>query len=242
MNVVGTSEYNPKRLVISPELEAVQNLMPMSEADRERLKDDILKNGMRHPIIFYTGYYKKAKIKYVLAGWNRREIAVELNLPEVPVQEVFGTTEEYKSFVITENLSRRHLNTEQKSELIKYLLKADPAKSDRSIAKYTGVSKSTVGEKRAELVSGGQIDHLNEIKGSDGKIYQKPEKVTQEDIWQKSQVVPSIAARTINQRYADKQLNKILDCLHLSRKDGVYRGEIELTPDDFKVLKRFIQS
>ena len=165
----GNTEKNPKTLLMSPELKDAQSLMPMSDVDRKNLKADIETNGMRHPIIAY----RKEGGYYILAGWNRREIALELNIPLVAVQIVEGSAEEYKSFVITENFSRRHLTTEQKGALIKYLLKADSSQSNGSIAKKAGVSKSTVQSKRVELESGGQIEHLHKTTGSDGKKYKK---------------------------------------------------------------------
>ena len=165
----GKTEKNPSILLMSPELKEAQNLMPMSESDRENLKKDIQLNGMRHPVITY----RKDGGYYILAGWNRREIAIELNLPLIEVQVIEGNPEEYKSFVITENLSRRHLTTEQKRELIQYLLKQDPSQSNRTIAKKTGTSKDTVNALRGKLETGGEISHVKFVKGSDGKEYKK---------------------------------------------------------------------
>ncbi len=165
----GNTEKNPNTLLMSQELKEAQHLMPISEADRDNLKKDIEKNGMRHPVIAY----RKDGGYHILAGWNRREIAIELNMPLVAVQIIEGTPEEYKSFVITENLSRRHLTTEQKRELIQHLLKQDPSQSNRTIAKKTGTSKDTVNTLRGKLETGGEISHVKSVKGSDGKEYKK---------------------------------------------------------------------
>ena len=169
MNDQGKTEYNPKALLMSPELKEAQDIMPMSTEDRQRLKDDIKKNGLRHPIIVY----KKGKEYYILAGWNRREIAIELNISPVDIQIMSGTEEEFKTFVITENLSRRHLTTEQKKDLIKYLLKADHKQSNKSIAKKTGTTKETVKAHREKLEDRGEIIKADKVLGADGKEYKK---------------------------------------------------------------------
>jgi ParB-like nuclease domain. len=131
---------NPEILLMSPELKETQNIMPMSPEDRERLKEDIENNGMRHPIICYN---KDGKY-FVLAGWNRREIAIELNTKIVDIQIVEGETAEFETFVITENLSRRHLTSDHKKKLIAYLLKINPEKSDRGIGRLSGSDNKTV--------------------------------------------------------------------------------------------------
>ena len=56
------------------------------------------------------------------------------------------------AYVISKNIRRRHLTLEQKRELIEKLLRADPTKSDRQIARTVKADNKTVGavRKRAE--------------------------------------------------------------------------------------------
>ena len=56
-----------------------------------------------------------------------------------------------KDFVLTANVQRRHLNTEQKRALVIQLLRERPLDSDRRIALLTGVSNKTVSTYRKEL-------------------------------------------------------------------------------------------
>ena len=49
------------------------------------------------------------------------------------------------------NIRRRHLNAEQKRDLITKLLKVTPEKSNNSIAKTIGVDDKTVGTVRDKL-------------------------------------------------------------------------------------------
>ena len=68
-------------------------------------------------------------------------------------------------------MNRRHLSREQKRALVAESLRADPGLSNREHARRTGVSHNTVSAVRDELTSGGQIDHLDERTGPDGKSY-----------------------------------------------------------------------
>lgn len=158
----------------SPELLEVQNLMPMDSSDRNRLKDDIEQSGIiRDPI----KVYKDGRKFMILGGFNRWTIAVELGFETVPV-EIYRVTEEVrKELVIKDNLNRRHLTSEQKRNLIAYFLKEDPYRSNREIAKKTGIDHKTVEPVRRQLEAGGEIPHLKTVKGMDGKEYSKKESI-----------------------------------------------------------------
>ena len=72
------------------------------------------------------------------------------------------------AWVISANIRRRHLNQAQKREMLGKLLKVDPSKSNRSIAKAAGVDDKTVGSVRAELEADAEIPHLEKTVGADG--------------------------------------------------------------------------
>ena len=56
-----------------------------------------------------------------------------------------------EEFVLAANVQRRHLNTEQKRDLVVRRLRARPHESDRKIALLIGVSNKTVSTYRKEL-------------------------------------------------------------------------------------------
>lgn len=147
MKRTGSQPYNPAKLILAPELLRVQGLMPISQDDRKRLKDDIQKNGVRDSLKVYMDEDGKY---YVLAGATRLAIAQELALSSVPIEIYDAPGPEREAFAIEENLARRHLTSAQKVELARYLLKASPDKSDRAIAAMAGVSPTTAGKVRAE--------------------------------------------------------------------------------------------
>jgi len=96
-------------------------------------------NGLREPIVLFEDM--------ILDGRNRAR-ACELAGVEpsfTPFREDDPT-----SFVIDKNLHRRHLTAEQKRDIIATLLKADPTKSDRAIAKVVKADNKTVAAVRAK--------------------------------------------------------------------------------------------
>jgi hypothetical protein len=74
-----------------------------------------------------------------------------------------------EAFIISKNIHRRHLTTEQRRELAAKLLRADPAKSNRAIADQIKLDKNTVQSVRADLEAGGEFHHVEERVGKDGK-------------------------------------------------------------------------
>jgi hypothetical protein len=74
----------------------------------------------------------------------------------------------------TLNAHRRHLTPKQKRERTKALLKANPEKSNRQIAKVAKVDHKTVGTIRAEKVATGEIPQLKKTVGADGKTRKQP--------------------------------------------------------------------
>jgi hypothetical protein len=74
---------------------------PMTENEREGLRADIEKNGVKIPIVIYE--------KKILDGRNRAYLASVLNKP-VSIMEFKGTGEEARRYVISLNIHRRHLS------------------------------------------------------------------------------------------------------------------------------------
>jgi hypothetical protein len=75
-------------------------------------------------------------------------------------------------FVISANIRRRHLTTEQKRVLIVKLLKLDTGKSDRQIAKTVQASPTTVGTIRKKLETKGDVSKLDTRSDTKGRQQQ----------------------------------------------------------------------
>jgi hypothetical protein len=84
---------------------------------------------------------------------------------------VLGGNEDIDPFayVISANIHRRHLTTEQKRDLIGKLLQARPAQSNVTIAKQVKVDDKTVAKVRRELEATSEIPKLEKTVGADGK-------------------------------------------------------------------------
>lgn len=105
-------EYvNPAKLKPNPENR--QFFKRESGEYFERLKRDIQARGILVPLICRKDYL-------VLAGENRLEIALELQLEAVPVQRVLSelTPAGERQFLIKDNLLRRQLSGDERKKLI----------------------------------------------------------------------------------------------------------------------------
>jgi hypothetical protein len=73
------------------------------------------------------------------------------------------------AYVRSANVLRRHLPPKCRRQLIAKLLKVQPTKSDRQIAKEVGASPTTVGTERKKLEQTGEVSKLDTRTDSDGR-------------------------------------------------------------------------
>ena len=81
------------------------------------------------------------------------------------------------AYVISANLHRRHLTTEQKRDLIARVLKARPQSSNNSIANHIKVDDKTVAKVRRELEGRSEIPNVEvrtDTKGRQQPATKKP--------------------------------------------------------------------
>jgi hypothetical protein len=133
---------------------------PISDEDLGKLAADIKLHSLRHPIVRYQGK--------ILDG-NNRYRACELVGVTPKFTDFDGDDAKARNYVISANIHRRHLDAEQRRDIIAALLKADPEQSNRMVAETVKASHHTVGEVRAELEATGQIAQLDKATGADGK-------------------------------------------------------------------------
>lgn len=140
-----------------------QLLPDLTEEEFAALKADIAARGVMVPVeLDETGA--------VLDGHHRVRACAELGITEYPRIIRPGMSEDEKrKHVLALNLDRRHLNQQQKRELVAKLLVATPDVSNRQIAEAAKVSPTTVGDVRRELEATVQIGQLDRTTGADGK-------------------------------------------------------------------------
>jgi hypothetical protein len=136
------------------------SLFPMMPPDElDALAEDIKKHGQREPIYVHQGM--------VLDGRNRLK-ACRIAGVEPDFREWNGHGSPV-DFVVSMNLHRRHLTSEQKRAVITAVLHATPAKSNRQVADQVRVDHKTVAAVRQQLEGTGEIPQLARRAGKDGK-------------------------------------------------------------------------
>ncbi|GEM_PF-4565055 len=153
----------------------------MSEAELRELGEDIMKNGLTSCIAIKATKRRRGWTYALLDGRNRLDamelVGIPFNLDLTDNGECFiegiprwicdstsmawGVLGDPYAYVISANLHRRHLTTEQKRELIEKLVKATPDKSDRQIAETTKTSPTTVGRVRKGMEAKGDVSNLD---------------------------------------------------------------------------------
>jgi hypothetical protein len=116
----------------------------MNGEEFETFVADIKANGLREPITLYQGK--------ILEGRNRYRACLRLQI-EPQFEEFEGDDADAYAFVISKNISRRHLKPADKKKAAADLLRMKPEQSDRSIARQVGISHPTVAAVREEIES-----------------------------------------------------------------------------------------
>ena len=110
----------------------------------------------------------------IISGNLRRKACEELG-KDCPTTIISGLSQAQKEDLKLElNLCRKHYSLKDKRVAARKLLRSDPAKSDRSVAINCGLNHSTVAKIRQKLISTGEIHHVDQRQGSDGKTYKFP--------------------------------------------------------------------
>lgn len=148
----------------APESTSPYQVMPPLTSDEfEALKKDIATRGVQVPVEY-------DEMGNILDGHHRVQACHELGVTHWPRLVRHGMTEDEKRRHARRlNLDRRHLNQEQRRDLIAAELRQMPAASDRAIASGLGVDHKTVGSVRDKLESTGEIPQLKEREGRDNR-------------------------------------------------------------------------
>jgi hypothetical protein len=148
------------------------NFGDMPDAQFAELVADIKHNGLLTAIT-------TSEDGAILDGWHRYRACIAAGVKPrfepfkfvvEPAAETAGRTMTEAEFVCSQNAHRRHLTTEQKRKVVLELLKADPTKSDRTVAAMAKVSDKTVGAVRARAEAVAEIPQQRTRTTSDGKV------------------------------------------------------------------------
>lgn len=128
-----------------------QVMPPLSPDEYAKLRNEIADYGVLVPVV-------KDQHGNILDGHHRKQIADELGVSYRVDTVVVSDEQHARTLARTYNLGRRHLNREQKRQMIADEIRDNPDQSDRSIARIFGVDHKTVGSVRREVASG-EIPH-----------------------------------------------------------------------------------
>jgi hypothetical protein len=175
---------------------------PLPPDELRALGEDIKANGLQQPIkviatprtrsrtdrLYNVKYYDLAVLDgrsrldaMALVGADIEEIleSNELNREIFDVTEVFHI--DAVAYVISANMRRRHLTTQQKRDLIAALLKAKPERSNNATGKIVGADGKTVASVRHDMEGRSEIptvDKTTDTRGREQPTHQahKPKK------------------------------------------------------------------
>lgn len=134
----------------------------LSPEEYSDLEQDIVENGVQVPIMVDPE-------GTIIDGHHRDEIARKHDL-HCPRRVIEGDGLKLRSMAYSLNLHRRHLNREQKRDLISQSLADDPQLSNREHARRTGASTTTVGTVREGMEGEGRLSKLDSRVSGDGRV------------------------------------------------------------------------
>ena len=141
-------------------------LMPeLPSWEFDALKESIRLHGVLVPIV-------KDEHGTIIDGHHRCRACVALKIRNIPTITLAGLNEEQKrDHALLLNLVRRKITRKQLRQIIATELKRQPDISNRWLAEIVGSTKNTVESVRKQLLSRGEIDHVDSYRGKDGKSY-----------------------------------------------------------------------
>jgi hypothetical protein len=147
------------------------NMFPLlSRAELKELADNIKERGLAVDVT-------RDKDGLIMDGRNRL-----LACHKAGVEPRFDTYtgDDPVGFIISANIHRRNLTRNQRSFFLTKLIAMQPEKSNRQIAKETGVSDKTIGAARKEGETCGVIPHVEKHTDTKGRKQpsRKPSKKT----------------------------------------------------------------
>jgi ParB-like chromosome segregation protein Spo0J len=181
------------------------NIFPtMVGAEFDELVADLKTRGQIEPIITYDGM--------ILDGRNRYRACLK-NKIEPVLKAGDDWIDDPAAYVRSANIHRRHLKAKEKRDLIAELLKANPEKPNRQIAKEVGVSHTHLAKVRTEMEKAGDVETVaTSIDTKGRKQPAKKKRPTVEDFKRdiaakKAAVAPIPSAKTIRDPIApDEEL------------------------------------
>jgi hypothetical protein len=127
----------------------------------DNLVEDIRKHGLREPISQFEGK--------IIDGRNRKRACIKADVEPRYRSIELDDYDAVVAYIISKNIHRRHQTREQNRETIESLLRANPTKSDRQIARMAQTDNKTVGTVRKKAEAREEIPHVTKRTDSKGR-------------------------------------------------------------------------
>ena len=135
----------------------------MPEDELRQTAQDISAHGLRESVTIKSN----GKSGVLWDGRNRFVACAMANVTPLWTSPPKGVTAH--DFIVSANIMRRHLTTEQRAALAAKLLKVNPAKSDRAVAKQVKLSPPTIAKIRKKEERRENILHVEKHTDSKGR-------------------------------------------------------------------------
>jgi ParB-like chromosome segregation protein Spo0J len=146
----------------------IADIFPLMEGEEfDALVADIKKRGQQARIVLKDGM--------ILDGRNRYRACLAAGIePMFACKAYSDQITDPVAFVVAANIRRRHLKPEDKIKILAQLVAAKPERSDRQLAKETGVSHPTIAKARRAAEATGKALPVDKRTGADGKARRRP--------------------------------------------------------------------
>jgi hypothetical protein len=157
---------------------AANGIPKPTEEEKHTLAGDLLLHGQRMPVILVRVATRPDAPPQLLDGRTRLDLQSAAGIEVIGANGVLfvphrvievADDDEAERLSLSLNVHRRHLSAEQKTPLIEKLIKANPEKSNRQIAKQTGTSHPYVGKVRERIEEAGDVETLPRRTDSKGR-------------------------------------------------------------------------
>ena len=162
------------------------NLFPLMSPDELReLGKDIKKHGLRTRVAMINGDDGELVL---LDGRNCLDamdlVALKVVIEDFAVRVDCSPDFDPYGYVVSANIHRRHLTAKQKDALLATLIKAQPTKSNRQLAKLAAVSHPHVAKVRTELEQSGDVETVTTSVDTKGRKQptKKKKRRTEDDL------------------------------------------------------------
>jgi len=227
---------NAKQLRFHP----LAGVFPLMEGEEfDALVADIKANGLRDQIILYHGMILDGRNRYracLAAGWT--PAAIDNMSCEYGRTRLLEDDAEAAAYVISANIHRRHLTAEDKRNAIAQLVAAQPAKSDRELAKQAGVSHPTIAKARRTAEATGKALPVDKRVGADGKARKLPAKKKDADSKVRKAAQRKPTKRQLERDERDRRFKEETDRVVAILIERLGRDGLVLVAAALQVLRR----